>query len=106
MKKLRVGDEVIVLAGKNRRQVGEIQRFVGKDRVIVGGIQIVKKHQRMMGEGQPHGILNREAPIHVSNVAIFNREADRADRVKIKIDEDQKKSRVYKSSNEKIESYQ
>ena len=103
MKKLRIGDEVIVLTGKDRKRVGEILRFVGNDRVVVGGIQIAKKHQRQTREGEPFGIIDKELPIHISNVAIYNHKTSKGDKVRFKVDEDQKRLRVYKSSDEPIE---
>ena len=103
MKKLRVGDEVIVLTGKDRRRVGEIQRFVGKDRVVVGGIQMAKKHKAQTREGEPYGIIDKELPIHISNVAIFNHQTNKADKVLVKVNENQKRTRVFKSSDEPIE---
>ena len=103
MKKLRIDDEVIVLVGKDRKRVGAIQRFVGKDKVIVGGIQIAKRHQRQTREGEPYGILDKEMPIHISNVAIFNRDTNKADKVEFIVDENNVRKRVFKSTKEEIE---
>ena len=103
MKKLRVGDEVIVRTGKDIQRVGEIQRFEGKDRVVVGGINIAKKHKRQTREGEPYGIIDQEQPIHISNVAIYNHQTSKADKVKIIDDEERGKIRVYRSSDEPIE---
>lgn len=104
MRKLRRDDEVIVIAGKNRGQRGAIARLVGKDRVIVSGVNMVKRHTRPNPNlNRPGGIVEREAPLHISNVAIYNSERDAADRVGIAVDEDGVKRRVFRSDGRNID---
>jgi len=104
MNKLRTNDEVIVIAGKDKGKRGTISRLLGKDKVIVAGINMVKRHTKPNpNAGQPGGIVEREAPLDISNVAIFNAEANKADRVGIKILEDGAKKRVFKSNGQEID---
>lgn len=104
MNKLRTDDEVIVIAGKDKGKRGTISRLLGKDKVIVAGINMVKRHTKPNpNAGQPGGIVEREAPLDISNVAIFNAQANKADRVGIKILEDGAKKRVYKSNGQEID---
>jgi large subunit ribosomal protein L24 len=102
MRKIIKGDEVIVLTGRDKGKRGEVQRQVDDSRVLVSGINIIKKHQKANPQaGVAGGIIEKEAPIQLSNVAIFNSSTDKADRVGIKI-EDGKKTRVFKSNGEAI----
>ncbi len=104
MRKLKKGDEVIVIAGKNKGQRGSIVKMVGDDKVVVENINMVKKHQRPVPQlGVPGGIIEREAALHISNVAIFNPASGKADRVGIRILEDGRKARFFKSNNESID---
>lgn len=105
MRKLKKGDEVIVLTGKDKGKRGTIdQMIVEKDRVVVGGVNMVKKHQKPNpAVGAPGGIVEKEMPLHISNVAIFNSATGKADRVGIKTLEDGRKVRVFKSNNEAID---
>ena len=104
MNKLRTNDEVIVIAGKDKGKRGTISRLLGKDKVIVAGINMVKRHTKPNpNAGQPGGIVEREAALDISNVAIFNAEANKADRVAIKILEDGAKKRVFKSNGQEID---
>jgi large subunit ribosomal protein L24 len=104
MNKLRTDDEVIVIAGKDKGKRGTISRLLGKDKVIVAGINMVKRHTKPNpNAGQPGGIIEREAPLDISNVAIFNAQANKADRVAIKILEDGAKKRVFKSNGQEID---
>jgi large subunit ribosomal protein L24 len=105
MRKLKKGDEVIVLTGKDKGKRGTInQVIVEKDRVLVGGINMVKKHQKPNpAVGAPGGIVEKEMPLHMSNVAIFNAATGKADRVGIKTLEDGRKVRIFKSNNEAID---
>ncbi len=103
MRKIRREDEVIVLTGKDKGKRGKVQRLVGEDRVIVSGINMIKKHQKPNpNAGVAGGIIEKEAPIQVSNVAIFNSATNKADRVGFKV-EDGKKVRVFKSNGEAID---
>ena len=99
MNKLKRDDEVIVITGKDKGKRGSISRMVGEDRVIVAGINMVKRHTKANPNmGQPGGIVEKEASLHISNVAIFNAAENKADRVGIAIDADGAKKRVYKST--------
>lgn len=103
MKKLRSGDEIIVIAGKNKGSIGKIKQILENDRVLVEGINLVKKHQKPNPALQEQGgIVEKEAPLHISNVAILNPATGKADRVGISIDEDGNKSRVFKSNGEAV----
>lgn len=104
MNKLKQGDTVIVLAGKDKGRTGAIKKFLPKDRVLVDGVNMVKKHVRPNPNKQEQGgILEREAGLHISNVAILNPTTKKADRVGIKSLEDGKKVRCFKSNGEVID---
>jgi large subunit ribosomal protein L24 len=103
MLKIKCEDEVIVLAGKDKGKRGKVRRIVDADRVIVTGINMVKKHTRPDPQaGVQGGIVEREAPIQVSNVAIFNPQTNKADRVGFRA-EDGKKLRYFKSSGDRVD---
>ena len=103
MRKIKCNDEVIVITGKDKGKRGTVSRLVGSDKVVVAGINIVKRHTKPNpNAGQPGGIIEREAAINISNVAIFNPESSKADRVGFKI-EDGKKTRIFKSTNKAID---
>jgi large subunit ribosomal protein L24 len=104
MRKIRKGDDVIVVAGKDKGKTGSVNRVVSSERIIVDGVNMVKRHTK--GNPQqniPGGIIDKEAPIHVSNVMIYNSNSGEADRVGFKILEDGKKVRIFKSSGEQID---
>ncbi len=103
MRKIKNDDEVIVIAGKDKGKRGKVVKVLKDDRLIVSGVQIVKKHQKPNPQaGVAGGIVEKEAPIAVSNVAIFNPATEKADRVGFKI-EDGKKVRVFKSNGEAVD---
>jgi large subunit ribosomal protein L24 len=103
MNKIRKGDDVIVLTGRDKGKRGKIASRVDVDHVIVDGVNVVKKHVRPNPlKGTTGGIVDKTMPIHQSNVAIFNPATAKADRVGIKLLADGKKVRVYKSSGEEI----
>ena len=103
MNKIRKGDEVIVLTGRDKGKRGAISLRVDEDHVVVEGINVVKKHVRPNPlKGTTGGIVDKTMPIHQSNVAIFNPATGKADRVGIKLLADGKKVRVFKSSGEEI----
>lgn len=102
MRKIRKDDDVIVIAGKDKGNRGNVLK-VADDYVVVAGINKVKKHQKPNPmKGTSGGIVEIEKPLHVSNVAIFNAASKRADRVGVKVLEDGRKVRVFKSSGEVI----
>lgn len=104
MLKIKRDDEVIVIAGKDKGKRGKVRKVMDDSRLIVGGINMIKKHVRPNPQtNEQGGIQEREAPIQVSNVAIYNSDADKADRVGFKVLEDGKKVRVFKSSGEQID---
>ena len=102
MQKIRRDDEVIVLAGKDKGKRGTVRRVLDDERVLVSGVNMVKKHTRPNPQaGVQGGIVEREAPMQISNVAIFNASTGKADRVGFRVEEG-RKVRVYKSSGEVI----
>jgi len=104
MRKIKKGDEVIVLTGKDKGRRGTVKQVLPDDRVIVEGINMVKKHQKPIpARGIPGGIIEKEMPIHVSNVAIYNPQTGKADRVGFRFLEDGRKVRYFKSTNEVID---
>ncbi|KAA3653387.1 MAG: 50S ribosomal protein L24 [Proteobacteria bacterium] len=104
MKKIRTGDEVVVLAGKDRGRRGVVLRRVDAELVVVEGVNRVKKHVRPNPmKGEVGGIVEKDMPIHVSNVALFNPAAQKGDRVGIKELEDGRKVRVFKSNGELVD---
>ena len=106
MRKLKKGDEVIVIAGKDKGKRGTITQMlpVEANRVLVDNVNMVKKHQKPNpNAGVPGGIIDKEMPIQISNIAIFNPASGKADRVGIKILEDGRKVRIFKSNNEVID---
>lgn len=103
MLKIKKDDEVVVISGRDKGKRGEVLRVVDGDRLLVGGVNIVKKHQRPNpSAGQPGGIVDKEAPIQASNVAIWNREEGKADRVGFR-EENGRKVRFFKSTGKVIE---
>jgi large subunit ribosomal protein L24 len=103
MRKIKREDDVIVLAGKDKGKRGKVVRLIDSDRVVVSGINMMKKHQKPNPQANvPGGIIDKEAPLQLSNIAIVNPSTSKADRVGIKV-EDGKKFRVFKSSGEKID---
>ena len=101
MQRIRKGDEVIVLAGRDKKRRGVVFARVGEDKVIVEGVNVAKKHTKpnpMLNN--PGGIVNKTMPIHISNVAIINPETGKADKVRIK-EVDGRKVRVFRS-NDKV----
>ena len=103
MNKIRKGDQVIVLTGRDKGKRGEVSLRVDADHVVVAGVNVVKKHVKPNPlKGTTGGIVDQTQPIHQSNVAIFNPATGKADRVGIKLLADGKKVRVYKSSGEEI----
>ena len=103
MNKIRKGDEVIVLAGRDKGKRGTVSLRVDEDRVLVEGINLVKKHAKPNPmKGVTGGIVEKAMPIHQSNVAIYNKASGKADRVGIKTLQDGTRVRVFKSSGEEI----
>lgn len=103
MRKIKRDDEVIVIAGRDKGKRGKVVRVQEDNRLIVAGIHMIKKHQKPNPQaGVAGGIIEKEAPIQVSNVAIYNAATQKADRVGFKVLEDGNKIRVFKSSGEAV----
>ncbi len=104
MRKIRSGDEVIVIAGKDKGRRGRVSRVIPKeDRVVVENVNMVKRHTRGNPmQGTTGGIIEKEAPIHISNVAIYNPDTEKADRVGIRW-EGGRKVRYFKSNQQLID---
>lgn len=103
MQKIKRDDEVIVLAGKDKGKRGTVRRVLENNRVVVAGVNMVKKHTKPNPQaGVQGGIVEREAPIQVSNIAIFNPSTGKADRVGFRVD-DGKKVRFFKSSGDVLD---
>jgi len=102
--KIKKGDEVIVIAGKDKDKRGTVLRMVGGDRVVVENINMAKKHSKPNpNKGDPGGILSKEMSIHISNVALYNPATGKGDRVGFKKLEDGRKVRVFKSNDEVVD---
>lgn len=103
MNKIRKGDDVVVLAGKDKGKRGTVLRVID-DRVVVENVNMAKKHMKPNpNKGEPGGIVDKEMPLHVSNVGLYNPLADKADRVGFKILDDGRKVRYYKSNGEVVD---
>ena len=103
MNKIKKGDQVVVLAGKDKGKRGTVTQRVDDDRVVVEGVNVVKKHVKPNPmKGTTGGVVDKTMPIHQSNVAIWNAATGKADRVGIKLLDNGDKVRVYKSSGEQI----
>jgi len=103
MNKIRKGDQVIVIAGRDKGKRGVVALRADDSHVIVEGVNQVKKHTKPNPmKGTTGGIVDKTMPIHQSNIAIFNATSGKADRVGIKLQADGKRVRVYKSSGEEI----
>ena len=104
MKKIRQGDDVVVLTGRDKGKRGTVLRVMSDGRVLVDNVNVVKKHERPNpNKGQTGGIIEKEAPIDLSNIALYNPNRKRGDRFGIKKLEDGKKVRFFRSDNEVID---
>jgi len=104
MRKIRKGDEVIVIAGKDKGKRGTVVRVMADDRVVVENVNVVKKHQKPNPmAGTPGGIVEKEMPLHVSNVAVFNGGTGKADRIGVRVLDDGRKVRFFKSNGEVVD---
>ncbi len=103
MEKIRKGDEVVVIAGRDKGKRGTVLRRVDAAHLVVEGVNIVKKHQRPNPmKGEAGGIVDKTMPIDQSNVMLFNPVTGKGDRVGIKVLEDGKKARFFKSNGETV----
>lgn len=102
MLKIKHSDEVIVIAGKDKGKRGKVLRVLG-DKVVVSGVNIVKKHQKPVPQrGTQGGIVEKESPLHVSNVAIWNPATQKADRIGFRVAQNGEKERFFKSTNDSV----
>ncbi|MDV3238212.1 MAG: 50S ribosomal protein L24 [Gammaproteobacteria bacterium] len=104
MRRIKKGDEVIVIAGRDKGKRGSVLRVVDEDRLIVENVNIVKRHTRPNPQaGVSGGIIEKEAAIHASNVMLYNPQSKKGDRVGIRTLEDGRKVRYFKSTNEVVD---
>jgi large subunit ribosomal protein L24 len=104
MERIKKGDEVVVLTGRDKGKRGTVLRRVDAQYVVVEGVNRVKKHQRPNPmKGVTGGIVDKDMPIHVSNVALFNPATQKADRTGVKTLEGDRKVRVFKSNGEQVD---
>jgi large subunit ribosomal protein L24 len=104
MQRIRKGDEIVVIAGRDKGKRGTVLRRTGVEHVVVEGINRVKKHQRPNPmKGQTGGVVDKDMPIHISNVALFNPATQKADRVSFKVLSDGRKVRVFRSNGDQVD---
>ena len=104
MRKIRKGDNVVVITGKDKGKRGVVLRVLSESHLLVEGANSVKKHQKPNpAKGATGGIVAKEMPIHVSNVALFNPTTQKADRVGVKRMDDGRHVRIYKSNGEMLD---
>jgi len=105
MRKIKQGDEVVVTTGKDKGRRGQVVRVLADEgKVVVQNVNVVKRHTRgNPAMGKPGGIIEKEAPLSISNVAIYNPSTGKGDRVGIRVLEDGRKVRFFKSTNEQID---
>ena len=103
MNRIKKGDRVVIITGKDKGKQGEVVSIVG-DRVVVSNVNIVKRHTKPNPQaGQPGGVIEREASIHISNVMLFDPASGKGGRIGIKKLEDGRKLRVFRSSGEAVD---
>ena len=103
MNKIRKGDPVIVLTGRDKGKRGTVTKRVDDERVLVEGVNVVKKHVKPNPmKGTTGGVVDKTLPIHQSNIAIFNAATGKADRVGVKFLADKSKVRIFRSSGDEI----
>ncbi|MEX0914874.1 MAG: 50S ribosomal protein L24 [Wenzhouxiangellaceae bacterium] len=104
MQRIRKGDEVIVTAGRSKGQRGHVLKVLGNERLLVENVNMIKRHTKPDPQAQqPGGIVEREAPIHTSNVMLYNPATDQGDRVGFKVLDDGRKVRVFRSTGEVVD---
>ena len=104
MQKIKKGDEVIVRVGKDKGKRGKVVKIFSNGRVLVNGINRVKKHQKgNPNAGVQGGIIDKDMPIAISNIGLYNPETQKADRIGIKFLDDGRKVRYFKSTNEVVD---
>ncbi|MBM3342710.1 MAG: 50S ribosomal protein L24 [Betaproteobacteria bacterium] len=104
MNKIKKGDDVVITSGRDKGKRGTVLRLLADSQVVVEGINKVKKHQRPNPmKNTQGGIIDKEMPLHISNVALFNPATKKADRVGVKVLEDKRRVRYFKSNGEVID---
>jgi large subunit ribosomal protein L24 len=104
MQRIRKGDEVVVISGRDKGKRGTVLRRLDAEHVVVEGVNRVKKHQRPNPmKGLTGGIVDKDLPIHISNIALFNPATQKADRSGVKTLEDGRKVRIFKANGEQVE---
>ncbi len=104
MQRIKKDDEIIVIAGKDKGRRGKVMSLTANDRVLVEGVNLAKKHQKANpNAGQAGGIIEKEMPIHVSNIMLYNPITKKGDRIGIKKLEDGRKVRFFKSNDEVLD---
>ena len=104
MNKIKQGDEVIVIAGKDKGRRGTVLEIVENERILVEGVNIAKKHVKANpNQGVEGGILDRTMPLHISNVAVFNPKTKKGDRVGIHQSDDGTRERIFRSDGEVVD---
>lgn len=104
MRRIRKGDDVIVIAGRDRGRRGSVVRVLDAERVVVENVNMVKRHTKPNpARNKPGGIIEKEAPIHVSNVMLYNPATEKGDRIGFRILDDGRKVRYFKSNNEVVD---
>ncbi|MEA5445181.1 50S ribosomal protein L24 [Gammaproteobacteria bacterium AB-CW1] len=104
MNRIRKGDDVIIIAGKDKGRQGTVIRLVDDERLLVEGVNVAKKHQKPdPNRGQGGGIIDKEMPIHISNVMVYNPVTKKGDRIGFKTLEDGRKVRIFKSTQEVVD---
>ena len=104
MNRIKQGDEVIVLTGKDKGRRGNVIRIMENNRVLVENVNMAKRHTKANPQaGIAGGIIEKEMPLHISNVGLYNPATDKADRVGFKVLEDGRKVRYFKSNNEVVD---
>ncbi|HEB93713.1 MAG TPA: 50S ribosomal protein L24 [Gammaproteobacteria bacterium] len=104
MNKIKTGDDVIIIAGKDKGKRGTVLKIIDNERVVIEGANMAKKHVKPNpNAGESGGIIDKEMPLHISNVAVFNSASGKADRIGIKVLEDRRRVRYFKSNNEVVD---
>jgi len=104
MNRIRKGDEVVVIAGRDKGKRGSVMRVMPDGRLVVSDVNMVKRHTKPNpNRGVPGGIVEKEMPIHPSNIMLFNQQTSKGDRVGFRVLEDGRKVRYFKSTNEVVD---
>lgn len=103
MRKIKKKDDVIITSGKDKGKRGVVIEVKNNDYVVVANINLVKNHKKANARGESGGIVNKEMPLHISNVALFNSHTNKQDKIGFKILQDKRKVRVFKSTQEVLD---